>query len=63
MRPTEKNNPGANYRGLFSYSGEQNKERIFFAKDGASDVWFRCLGTTLSGQGVAAPIKNVIRYI
>lgn len=58
--PNGENNPGANYRGLFSYSGEQNKERIFFAKDGASDVWFRCLGTTLSDQGVAAPLKTLL---
>lgn len=51
---------GANYRNMFTYKGEQNKERIFFTKDGANDVWFRGMGTILSGQGCFAPLKSLI---
>ncbi len=52
--------PSANYRNLFTYKGEQNKERIFFTKDGAGDIWFRNMGTPLGGQGCAAPLKSLL---
>ena len=59
---TENNvtDPSANYRNLFTYVGEQNKERIFFTKDGANDTWFRFMTASLSGQGCAAPLKTLI---
>ncbi len=50
----------ANYRNLFTYKGEQNKERIFFTKDGCNDVWFRGMGTPLGGQGCFAPLKSLM---
>lgn len=59
---TENNatDPSANYRNLFTYVGEQNKERIFFTKDGANDTWFRFMTASVSGQGCAAPLKTLI---
>lgn len=57
---TESDDSSDNYRNLFTYKGEQNKERIFFTRDGANDVWFRNMGTPLGGQAVAAPLKSLI---
>lgn len=54
------NRPSDSYRNLFTYKGEQNKERIFFTSNGSNDVWFRNMGSTLSGQGCAAPLKSLI---
>lgn len=55
-----KTDPSANYRNLFTYVGEQNKERIFFTKDGSNETWFRFMSASLSGQGCAAPLKTLI---
>ena len=52
--------PGKNYRDLFKYEGEQNKERILFTRDGLNDIWFRVMGTPLGGQGVAAISKSLV---
>ena len=52
--------PSANYRNLFTYVGEQNKERIFFTGSGCFDVWFRSMGTTLGGQGCHSPLKSLL---
>ena len=52
--------PGRNYRDLFRYTGEQNKERILFKDQGCNDIWFRNMGTVLGGQGVSAPLKALI---
>ena len=57
---SEPSDLSANYRNLFTYKGEQNKERIFFTKDGANDIWFRNMGTPLGGQGCAAPLKSLL---
>ncbi len=55
-----RNEIGKNYRDLFRYVGEQNKERIIFRSGGAGDVWFRVMGTPLGGQGVAAVLKSLV---
>lgn len=52
--------PGRNYRDLFRYTGEQNKERILFKDSGCNDIWFRNMGTVLGGQGVSAPLKSLV---
>lgn len=52
--------PGKNYRDLFRYTGEQNKERIMFKSDGLNDIWFRNMGTPLGGQGVSAVLKSFV---
>lgn len=52
--------PSANYQHLFTYKGEQNNERIFFTKDGNSSVWFRSMGSALSGQGCTSPLKSLV---
>lgn len=54
------NDPGKNYRDLFRYTGEQNKERILFKVGGCNDIWFRNMGTVLGGQGVSAPLKSLV---
>lgn len=54
------NNPEKNYRDLFRYIGEQNKERIMFRSSGCNDIWFRNMGTVLGGQGVTAPLKSIV---
>lgn len=54
------NDPGKNYRDLFCYTGEQNKERILFKVGGCNDIWFRNMGTVLGGQGVSAPLKSLV---
>lgn len=51
---------GRNYRDLFNYEGEQNKERILFRKEGLNDIWFRMMGTPLGGQGVGAVLKSMV---
>ena len=60
---SEPSDLSANYRNLFTYKGEQNKERIFFTKDGANDIWFRNMGTPLGGQGCACSFKITVGYI
>lgn len=52
--------PGKNYRDLFNYIGEQNKERIMFVDRGLRDFWFRCMGTPLGGQGTCAVLKSLV---
>ena len=52
--------PGRNYRDLFRYTGEQNKERILFKDSGCNDIWFRNMGMVLGGQGVSAPLKSLV---
>lgn len=51
---------GSSYRALFQYSGENNKERILFRENGMDNIWFRYMPQSLSGQGVAAPLKSLI---
>lgn len=57
---SQDNDPGRNYRDLFRYLGEQNKERIFFRDQGCNDIWFRNMGTVMGGQGVSAPLKSLV---
>ena len=52
--------PGKNYRDLFRYVGEQNKERIMFKSSGLDNIWFRNMGTPLGGQGVSAVLKSFV---
>jgi len=52
--------PGKNYRDLFRYVGEQNKERILFKANGLDNIWFRNMGTPLGGQGVSAILKSFV---
>ena len=52
--------PGKNFRDLFNYTGEQNKERIIFTNDGLKEFWFRCMGTILGGQGTCAVLKSLV---
>lgn len=54
------NDPGKNYRDLFRYRGEQNKERIIFKSNGADNIWFRNMGASLGGQGVSAVLKSFV---
>lgn len=54
------NSPEKNYRDLFRYIGETNKERILFKSSGCKAIWFRNMGTVLGGQGVTAPLKSMI---
>lgn len=51
---------GKNFRDLFRYVGEQNKERIMFTTDGLKENWFRCMGTPLGGQGTCAILKSLV---
>ena len=57
---SENPEPGESYRNLFTYVGEQNKERIMFTDAGCYDVWFRSMGTPLTGQGCFAPLKSLV---
>ena len=57
---SQDNDPGRNYRDLFRYLGEQNKERILFRDQGCNDIWFRNMGTVMGGQGVSAPLKSLV---
>lgn len=52
--------PGKNYRDLFNYMGEQNKERILFTSDGLKEFWFRSMGTVLGGQGTCAVLRSLV---
>lgn len=52
--------PGKNFRDLFRYVGQQNKERILFTTKGLADYWFRCVGTPLGGQGTCAVLKSLV---
>lgn len=54
------NDPGKNFRDLFRYVGEQNKERIMFTDKGLNEFWFRCMGTPLGGQGTCAVLKSLV---
>lgn len=53
-------NPGKNYRDMFRYIGQPNKERIMFKKGGLDNIWFRNMGTVLGGQGVSAILKSLV---
>lgn len=52
--------PGKNFRDLFRYVGQQNKERILFTSSGLNENWFRCMGTPLGGQGTCAVLKTLV---
>lgn len=52
--------PGRNYRDLFRYVGEMNKERILFRGDGCNEMWHRNATGILGGQCVSAPLKSLI---
>jgi hypothetical protein len=54
------NDPGKNYRDLFRYVGEKNKERILFRESGCSEFWFRGMSTVLGGQACYNPLKAMI---
>lgn len=53
-------NPGKNYRDMFRYVGQPNKERIMFKKNGLDDIWFRNMGTVMGGQGISAILKSMV---
>lgn len=57
---SDSDDPGKNYRDLFCYAGEQNKERIMFKSNGLDNIWFRNMSTILGGQGVSAPLKSLL---
>lgn len=52
--------PGKNFRDLFRYVGQQNKERILFTAKGLNENWFRCMGTPLGGQATCAVLKSLV---
>lgn len=54
------NSPGRNYRDLFRYVGEQNKERILFRGNGCNEIWVRNASIMLGGQCVTAPLKSLV---
>lgn len=58
--PSTDDDPGKNYRDLFRYAGQQNKERILFKPGGLWDIWFRNMSTSLGGQGVSAISKSFV---
>ena len=43
--------PGKNYRDMFRYKGQDNKERIMYVGSGCSEAWFRNAPQSLGGQG------------
>lgn len=53
-------NPGKNYRDMFRYVGQPNKERIMFKNNGLDDIWFRNMGTVMGGQGISAILKSMV---
>lgn len=55
---TEK--PGESYTNMFSYSGQQNKERIMFTNSGCAEVFGRNVPISLGGQGVASILKSFV---
>lgn len=54
------NNPGKNYRDLFTYVGKQNKERILYKGGGSSGIFSRCMSGSFGGQGVMNVLKSFI---
>lgn len=54
------NNPGKNYRDLFTYIGKQNKERILYKGNGLSGIFFRCMSGSFGGQGVMNVLKSFV---
>lgn len=52
--------PGKNYRDLFRYVGQDNKERIMYVGGGCSESWFRNAPQSLSGQGAASVLKSLV---
>lgn len=54
------NDPGKNFRDLFNYIGEQNKERILFTYGGCEQFWFRSMGVILGGQGTCSVLKSLV---
>lgn len=52
--------PGKNYRDLFRYIGEKNKERIIYRESGLSENWFRSMSTLLGGQATGNPLRSLI---
>lgn len=57
---SEDNEPGKNYRDLFNYTGKQNKERILWKSDGSDNLFFRCMSSQFSGQGVMSILKSLV---
>lgn len=56
----EDEDPGKNYRDLFRYVGQDNKERIMYVGSGCSESWFRNAPQSLSGQGAASVLKSLV---
>lgn len=54
------NEPGKNYRDLFNYTGKQNKERILWKSGGSDNLFFRCMSSQFSGQGVMSILKSLV---
>lgn len=52
--------PGKNYRDMFRYTGQDNKERIMYRGSGCSEAWFRNAPQTLSGQGAASVLRSFV---
>ena len=52
--------PGKNYRDMFRYVGQDNRERIMYRNSGCSEIWFRHAPQNLSGQGAASVLKSLV---
>ncbi len=51
---------GKNYRDMFRYVGQDNKERIMYKASGCSEAWFRNAPQSLSGQGAASILRSLV---
>ena len=52
--------PGKNYRDMFRYKGQDNKERIMYVGSGCSEAWFRNAPQSLGGQGAASVLRSLV---
>ncbi len=51
---------GNSYEELFSYSGELNKERVFFKPQGASSAWSTFAPAGIGGETYISPTNTVV---
>lgn len=52
---------GNNYRDLFRYIGQVNKERIVYFQGGQSEAWFRNMPKSMAGgQGAQNPTASIV---